>query len=193
MDVCDFFTIDFDVAGRPLAEAVPIATTLRDWLVEVGLTGFPKTSGQSGLHVLVPIGEGQSFDTAVGLADLFGNLLARAYPEIATVERMRDKRDGKMYIDTKQTGASRTIVCPYSVRATPTASVSMPIPWDAVTRDLDPRAFTLRNVPAHVKAHGDAMAAFATTHVDMSLVLPRIEALVREVRPTRPPLTPPRM
>jgi bifunctional non-homologous end joining protein LigD len=112
------------------------------------------------------------------LGELFGNLLVRAHPDVATMERTKDKRGTKVYVDTGQTGPTRTIVCPYSVRATPLATVSMPLPWKDVVPDLDPRAFTIRTVPDYVRVHGDSMAAMPSVKVDLVETMRRIEHLV---------------
>ena len=76
---CDFITFDFDIGSSPMAHAVLLALSLREILTEIGLVGYPKTSGQSGLHVLVPMGEGVTFVTARALVDLLGRLLERRH------------------------------------------------------------------------------------------------------------------
>ena len=70
---CDYVALDFDVKLSTLANAVTLARTLRDILDATGLVGFPKTSGQTGLHVLVPLGKGHGYDTARALVELLGN------------------------------------------------------------------------------------------------------------------------
>jgi bifunctional non-homologous end joining protein LigD len=158
IDECDFFTIDLDVSAGTFAQAITLARTLRGLLDGIGLPGFPKTSGQTGLHVFVPLGPGISFETARTLADLLGHLLVQRHPDIATMERMKKSRGPRVYVDTGQTGASRTIVAPYSPRAWRSATVSTPLDWDEVNDELDPARFTLRTVPARVAERGDLMA-----------------------------------
>lgn len=154
----DFFTLDFDVKQSTLRHAVTLARTLRELLAAIGLVGYPKTSGQSGLHVLVPLGAGHGFDTARGLADVLGRALVDRHPDIATVDRVVGRRGTKVYVDTGQTGPTRAIVAPYSVRAVAGATVSTPLAWDEVTPDLDPRAFTIKTVPARLAKTGDLLA-----------------------------------
>ena len=67
LELCEFLTIDFDLGGQPLHQGVKLALSLRELLAELGLVGYPKTSGQSGLHVFIPLGPGVSFDTAKAL------------------------------------------------------------------------------------------------------------------------------
>lgn len=174
----NFFTIDFDVKQSKLEHAITLATTLKELLDAIGLPSFPKTSGQSGLHVLVPLGAGQNFDTARGLADLLGKLLVERHGEIATMERVVSKRGPKVYVDTGQTGSTRAIVAPYSVRAVPGATVSTPLMWDEVTRDLDPRQLTMKTVPKRVAKHGDPMVGLTTETPNVAAAVAALSELV---------------
>lgn len=175
----EFFTIDFDIKQSTLANAVTLATTLKELLDTIGLRGFPKTSGQTGLHVLVPLGKGQTFDTARALADLLGQLLVARHPKIATMERVVSKRGPKVYVDTGQTGATRAIVAPYSVRATKDARVSTPLSWDEVEPDLDPGAFTIRTVPARIASIGDPMRPMLDEQPDVARAVAELAEIVR--------------
>lgn len=172
---CDFATLDFDVKALSLRAGVKLARALKELLDAMGLPGFVKTSGQSGLHVFIPIGSA-SHETARALADLLGRLLVQRSPEIATMERVVQKRGPKVYIDTGQTGPGRTIAAPYSVRAVAGATVSTPLEWSEVTPDLDPRAFTLKTVPDRIRRMGDPMAELLTAHVDVAAAVARLEA-----------------
>ena len=88
--------------------------------------------------------------------------VAKVLPEVATVERMKDKRGGKLYVDYGQNGEGRTIVAPYTIRARDGAVVSTPIRWDEVTEQLDPTRFTIRTVLARIEKHGDLYAGVLT-------------------------------
>ncbi len=178
VEQADFLTIDFDVKQSELRHAVTLAKTLRELLDACGLPGFPKTSGQSGLHVLVPLGRGQTFDTARGLADVLGTLLVERHPKIATMERVIARRGPKVYVDTGQTGATRAIVAPYSVRAVAGATVSTPLEWDEVDAKLDPRAFTMKTVPKRVAKRGDSMAGLLAAEPDVARAVAALDAAV---------------
>ena len=173
-----FFTVDFDVKQSSLAHAVTLARRLHEHLDAIGLSSFPKTSGQSGLHVLVPLGEGQSFTTARALADLLGKLLVEEFPDLATMERVVARRGPRVYVDTGQTGQTRAIVSPYSVRAVPGATVSTPLAWDEVEHSLDPRAFTMKTVPLRVAKLGDPMRMLLETRPDVPRAVERLSELV---------------
>ncbi len=171
---CDYFVVDFDLGPRPLSDAITLTLSLRELLDEIGLEGFPKTSGQSGLHVLVPLGRGVSFDAAKTMVELVGRLLQMRHPDVATMERRVSARGDRLLIDAGQTGRSRTIVAPYSVRAHPGATVSVPLRWEEVHRALDPREFSMFVVPTRVAERGDPLAGFFD-------VAPNVASVVAEL------------
>ena len=162
----DFLTLDFDLGGSPLEYAITLARSLRDLLGEIGLPGFPKTSGQTGLHVLVPTCRAP-FATTKLLAELLGRILHARHADISTMERMREHRPQGVYIDTGQTGRSRAIVAPYSVRAHPRATVSTPLSWDEVGFNLEPGRHHMFSVPERLQRYGDPMADLLPAKVDI--------------------------
>jgi bifunctional non-homologous end joining protein LigD len=175
---CDFLTVDFDLGGGTFANAITLARTLLSLLERLGLASYPKTSGQTGLHVLVPLGPGVNFDAACALADLLGKLVAAQHPDIATTERRKEKRGPRVYIDTGQTGTTRAIVAPYSVRAHPDARVSTPLTWDEVGFALDPSRFTMLSVPERARSIADPMAGFFEHTPDFNRALAQLGALL---------------
>jgi bifunctional non-homologous end joining protein LigD len=178
---CDFLTIDFDIGDHPFERAVVLALTLREILDEVGLPGYPKTSGQKGLHVLIPLGPGVPFEAAKLLNELFGRLVVARHPKLCTMERRVEKRGGKALVDIGQTGPSRTIVAPYSVRAWPGATVSTPLYWEEVHVALDPRRFTLVTVPARLAESGDPFLGLLDEHPDVGAAVVKLEAMARKL------------
>jgi bifunctional non-homologous end joining protein LigD len=178
-DACDFLTIDFDIGEHPFERAVVLGLTLREILDECGLAGYPKTSGQKGLHVLVPLGPGVGFDAAKLLCELFGQLVVARHPALATLERRVEKRAGKALVDIGQTGPSRTIVAPYSVRAWQGATVSTPLYWEEVHVALDPKRFTLITVPTRLAESGDPFAGLLDERPDIGAAVAKLEALHR--------------
>ncbi|MBK7584586.1 MAG: DNA ligase D [Myxococcales bacterium] len=174
LDCGDFFTIDFDIGDGSFRDAIVLMLALEQLLSEAGLRGFPKTSGQTGLHVLVPVGPHVPFAVTKGLAELFGRLLEAAHPKLATTERRVDKRGPRVFIDIGQTGRSRAIVAPYSVRAVPGATVSTPLSWEEVNLALDPRRFDIVTVPARLAERGDPLAELSSERPDVGLALERL-------------------
>ena len=178
LDHCDFITIDFDLGDNPFQEAVRLALCLQELLDDLGLLGFPKTSGQTGLHVLVPLGPGISFKVAKTLVELIGRLVQAQFGETATMERRVAERGGRVYIDIGQTGRSRTIVAPYSVRAYPGARVSTPLSWEEVHLALRPEVFTLSTVPERV-VHCNPYAGLLEQRPDVGTLLTKLERWLR--------------
>jgi len=185
LDQCDFLTIDFDLGGGTFEHALILARELHSLLEELQLASFPKTSGQTGLHVLVPLG-GVPFEAATSLATLLGRLLHERHPTISTIERMRARRPRAVYIDTGQTGRSRAIVSPYSVRAVAGATVSTPLRWDEVGAALVPARFDIRTVRERMLDHPDPMRELLTCRPDVPGALQRLEALIAKPRPRKP-------
>jgi bifunctional non-homologous end joining protein LigD len=182
IDMCDFITFDFDIGSSPIAHAVELALSLRRLLDDLGLVGYPKTSGQSGLHVLVPMGPGVTFATAKALVELIGRLLERLHFKIGTMERRIKERGQRVYIDTGQTGRSRTIVAPYSVRAHEGATVSTPLDWDEVNATLTPTRWSMLSVPARIQERDDPMHNLLVERPDVAKAVGKLEALVKAGR-----------
>jgi len=178
LESCDFCTIDFDVQRSTLQNGVKLALELRALLDRIGLRGYPKTSGQRGLHVLVPLGPGVSFETAQALNVLLGRLIAAPHPDIATLERVVERRGARVLVDIGQTGRRRTIVAPYSVRAFPGATVSTPLSWDEVNDDLDPSKLTLRTVPDRLAQVGDLARGVLDDRPDVPAAVRALEKLI---------------
>lgn len=179
LGTCDFLTIDFDLGERSFADAVRLGLSLREVLDDVGLSGYAKTSGQRGLHVLVPLGGGIPFDAAKLLVELLGRIVTSRHAQLATMERKLDKRGDRVYVDTGQTGASRTIVAPYSVRAQPGATVSTPLAWEELHAGLDPSRFTLVSVPLRAAEIDDPWLDFDEAKPDVARALAALERWVK--------------
>jgi bifunctional non-homologous end joining protein LigD len=154
----DYVVLDLDPGDGTWAHLVEVAAAVRALLEALELASFVKTSGKRGLHVVVPIQTGPTHDQATGFAEQVARAIAKVLPGIATVERMKEKRGGKLYVDYGQNGEGRTIVSPYTIRARDGAVVSTPISWSEVTERLDPTEFTIRTVLGRVDKHGDLFA-----------------------------------
>ncbi|HKY40539.1 MAG TPA: DNA ligase D [Polyangiaceae bacterium] len=179
LGTCDFLTIDFDLGDRSFVDAVRLGLTLKEVLDDVGLLGYPKTSGRRGLHVLAPLGAGIPFEAAKLLVELLGRIVTARHPQIATMERKVDKRGDRVYVDTGQTGTSRTIVAPYSVRAHPGATVSTPLAWEELHAGLDPSRFTIVSVPVRAAEIDDPLQGFNEAKPDVPSALAALERWVK--------------
>ncbi len=143
----DFVLFDLDPGGAALADAVVVAKQLHELLGQQGQKALVKTSGKSGLHVLVPWQREGDFDEARQWALDIARQAGDKLPHLATVEIRKAKRAGRVYIDVLQNARGHHAVPPYVVRAVQNASVSMPLQWRDLSPDLDPTRFTVRTVP----------------------------------------------
>ncbi len=134
---------------------VRIANALRGMLEELSIESVPKTSGKRGLHVLVPLARGHTYEDALNFAIAVTATLERGLPSLATTERALSKRRGRLYLDAMQNGRGKTVVAPYSLRAVEGATFSAPLQWSEVTESLDPKAFNLRTAAERLDQVGD--------------------------------------
>jgi bifunctional non-homologous end joining protein LigD len=171
----DWLILDLDPKGAPFTDVVHVALALRRILDDLRVPVSVKTSGATGLHLLVPLGARYSWEETRTFARLLATLGVEAEPGIATIARQIHAREGKVYVDWLQNVRGQTIVAPFSVRPLPGATVSCPLRWDEVTVDLDPRAFTIGTVPARVAELGDSMAPVLRGAVDIAQALARLE------------------
>src|SRR5665648_174078 len=138
----------FDVDPEPpasLGDAAEVALLLRDKLCDLGLTPFVKTSGKKGLHVIVSILPENSFESARAFVHRIGIELAKE-SDIVVSEFKDTKKPGKVFVDYLQNSPMRTMVVPYSLRPTLTASVSTPLEWSEVTENLNPADYNIFSV-----------------------------------------------
>ncbi len=166
LDVPEFLFFDLDPHdGCTLGTLAKTALALRATLAEIGLEALVKTSGGSGLHVVIPLVPEYSYEICKGFAELAARRLNAGLPKTTTLERSPAKRPlGTVYLDYVQVGRGKTLVAPYSVRARAGAPVSMPLAWDEVEAMSRKRAketegefarFTLKNAAARLAERGD--------------------------------------
>jgi bifunctional non-homologous end joining protein LigD len=171
----DWCILDLDPKQAPFAHVVRIARAIRELSQDIGLPSFIKTSGATGLHVLLPLGAQMTFEQAKQLGELLARVIAAELPEIATIVRNPAARGGKVYVDFLQNGHGKTIAGPFSARPVPGATCSAPLLWDEVDDSLDPKAFTLRTLPARMQALGtDPLRPVLELAPDLPSVLARL-------------------
>jgi DNA ligase D len=154
----DQLRIDLDPQpGTAYADAAAVAPHLRELLGELGLTGYPKTSGGRGVHVFVPLAPRWSFQQARRATIAIGRELERRLPDQVTTRWWKEERGAKIFVDYNQMARDRTIASAYSVRANPRATVSTPLEWDEVAQ-VQPDDFDVLSVPARLAERGDLFA-----------------------------------
>jgi bifunctional non-homologous end joining protein LigD len=171
----DWCILDLDPKGAPFAHVVQVARAIHKLSAEIGMPHYAKTSGSTGLHVLIPLGARYTHEQSRSLAELLANCIVRELPEIATVARQIDAREGKVYIDYLQNGHGRLLVAPFSARPVAEATVSMPLKWSQVTARLDMQRYTLTSVPALLaRQAGDPLGAVLDEAADLPDILARL-------------------
>jgi Predicted eukaryotic-type DNA primase len=171
----DYAIIDLDPGPRArFARVVEVAHVVKDVLDELGLHAVPKTSGASGVHIVLPLGPGVPNDGARIVAELVARKVAESQPKIATVERwVKARPSGTVYVDFLQNIRGKTVAGVYSVRAQPVPSVSTPLEWNELVEDLDPASFTIDTLPQRVSAVGDLWAKGMKTPNSLDGILGR--------------------
>src|SRR5205823_10807125 len=154
LDHPDELRVDLDpVPGVPFRQILDVALVARDVLADVGLTGWPKTSGSRGFHIYARIEPRWEFPEVRRAAVALAREIERRAPELATSRWWKEERHG-VFVDYNQNAKDRTVASAYSVRPTPDARVSAPLLWEEVP-DCDPSALTLKTVPARFAKMGD--------------------------------------
>ncbi|MBI2544356.1 MAG: hypothetical protein HYW16_03930 [Candidatus Rokubacteria bacterium] len=175
LDRPDWLILDLDPKGAPFTDVVKVAQALHRILGELDLPNYVKTSGGTGLHVLVPLGARYTHEEARTFARLLALLGVEAAPEIATIARPVRAREGKVYVDFVQNGHGRTVVGPFSVRPLPGAPASCPLRWEEVTARLDPARFTIKTLPARFEKVPDPLAPVLAGTIDVAAAVALIE------------------
>jgi bifunctional non-homologous end joining protein LigD len=173
----DWCSIDLDPKDAPFASVVTVAQALRRLCDAIGLPAYVKTSGSSGLHVLVPLGGACTHEQARLLGELLARRIVKELPDIATITRVIAQRAGRVYLDYLQNGHGKLLVAPFCVRPLPGAPVSAPLRWSEVDDELDIRRFTIRNMLERMKRLGEDPCAGVLT--DVPDLLGALDALSR--------------
>ncbi len=150
----DWCILDLDPKGAPFTDVVKIARALHHLCVDIELEHFVKTSGSTGLHIMIPLGGHCTYEQSRTLAELLARVVVQQLPDIATVTRAVRKREGRVYVDYLQNGHGRLLVAPFSVRPLPGAPVSMPLTWSQVTARLDMSRFNIKSAPRLMARRG---------------------------------------
>lgn len=151
----DRWILDIDPSREEEPRLMEATALVGDLLHSLGLDAVPKTSGATGVQVVMPIERGPTFDDLRMFGKFVSEYLAVRNPKLFTVERFKKDRNSRIYLDYLQFYAGRTLAAPYSPRARPGAPVSTPLTWDEVRRDPSTSAFHLLNIDQRLLEHGD--------------------------------------
>ncbi|MFN2425355.1 MAG: non-homologous end-joining DNA ligase, partial [Candidatus Binatia bacterium] len=175
----DWCILDLDPKSAPFTDVVKVARAARKLCDEIALPSFVKTSGGSGIHVLIPLARLCTYEQCRQLGQLLAGVIVSRVPAIATVERTVAARGGRVYVDFLQNGMGKTLAAPLSARPVPGARVSMPLEWKEVTARLDASRFTIATALARMTRLGeDPFAAVLTTTPDLAAALAALHELL---------------
>ena len=164
----DWCIIDLDPTGQNTFEQViRVAQKTKEVLDELGVTGYPKTSGSTGIHIYIPMGAKYTYDECQAFGKLIATRVHMALPKFTSIERLTERRKGYIYVDYLQNRPKATLAAPYAVRPKPGATVSMPLFWEEVKKGLKMKQFTLKNAMARISAEGDIFKPVLGKGVDL--------------------------
>ena len=182
----DWCILDLDPKGAPFTNVVKVALACRALCDEIGLPTYVKTTGSSGLHVMIPLGRQVTFEQCRTLAGLLARAVATELPDIATIVRQVHKREGKVYLDYGQNGHGLLLVAPFSVRPVPGARVSMPLKWSEVTAKLSLDDYTIKTAPVRMKKlKTDPLRPVLDAVPDLAAALEALSERFARKKPTR--------
>jgi len=171
----DWCVIDLDPKEAPFSDVIRTALVLHRVCESVGLPNYVKTTGKTGLHILLPLGRQCTYEQSRMLGELLARCVLRELNDIATITRHVTKRGDKVYLDYLQNRHGQTIVAPFSVRPLPGATVSMPLVWDEVNDSLDSKAYTIRTALERMEKLGsDPVLPVLEEKPDLAQVLDQL-------------------
>lgn len=174
----DELRIDLDPQpGTGFTEARVVAVDiLKPLLDELGLAGYPKTSGGRGIHVFVPIAADWDFVQVRRAGIALARELARRAPDLVTTSWLKEERGTRIFIDYNQNARDRTFAAAYSVRPTPIATVSTPLTWTELAAAGTPDDYTMATVPDLIARRGDPMAGMDAVRQSIAGLLEMADA-----------------
>ncbi len=175
----DWCLIDLDPDDSNTFEQVmQVALKVKEILDAIGADAYCKTSGSTGLHILIPLGAKYSYEQSKQLAELVVTLVNHEFPEFTSIERKPAKRKGKIYLDYLQNRETQTVSAPYSLRPKPGIPVSTPLHWSELKKGLTSRTWTARNIFERLKVEGDLFKPVLGKGINLDKVVERLAGLI---------------
>ncbi|NQX39353.1 bifunctional non-homologous end joining protein LigD [Pedobacter steynii] len=165
--------LDLDPDKQPFDQTIEVAQVTKAILDDMGVPGYCKTSGSTGLHIYIPLGNKYTYDQSKEFAKIIVTLVNRELPKTTSIERVVADRKGKIYLDFLQNRTQATIAAPYSLRPKPGATVSMPLHWDEVKKGLQMKDFDIYNAFSRASEMGDLFKPVLGKGIDLAAVIKR--------------------
>ena len=171
----DWCLIDLDPSDKQDFDVViKAAQATKQVLDGIGVTGYPKTSGSTGIHVYIPLGAKYNYDQCQMFARIIATQVTNMLPDITSIERLTKARKNKLYVDFLQNRPKATLAAPYSLRPKPGAPVSMPLYWEEVKKGLKITDFNISNAMDRIKSEGDIFKAVLGKGIDLKKILDKL-------------------
>ncbi|MFD2966568.1 DNA ligase D [Sphingobacterium bambusae] len=162
-----FGVLDLDPNGVDFKTVLAIANTAHDILEAANVRSYVKTSGSTGLHIYIYVGQQYTFDVVRDFIQMLAELVHEQHKKESSLERSPSKRKNKVYLDYMQNKRAQTVVAPYSVRPKPLATVSTPLDWSEVNDELTIQRFTMETLLERIAAQKDPWATIFDEPIDL--------------------------
>ncbi|HYY35902.1 MAG TPA: non-homologous end-joining DNA ligase [Candidatus Binatia bacterium] len=181
LDCPDQLIFDLDPPGKKFALVRFAAKVLREFFDELGLQSFAKTTGSRGLHVMVPLDRKQNFDTVREFAQDVARVLAHRHPSRLTVEPRKNKRRGRLFLDTARNSYAQHAVAPYAVRAIEGAPIATPLAWNEVSDSkLDAQRFNIKNIFQRLSRKADPWKNLHRSERSLKAARRRLDKIIKK-------------
>lgn len=177
VDFPDYMVIDLDPLECPFQYVIDCALMIHEILLSIDVPHYVKTSGATGLHLFIPVGTRYTFEQVRQFSLLICTLVNNRLPAITSLERVPQKRKGRVYLDYLQNSKGKTMAAPYSIRPKDGAPVSTPLLWGEINYQLTPDRFNIYSIFSRIKNYGDIWKPVIGKGIDMLTSLNRLAAL----------------
>jgi bifunctional non-homologous end joining protein LigD len=174
----DFMSLDLDPGGNPFGDVVKVARAVRDVIEAAGGRCLVKTSGKTGIHVIVPLRPCHDFAEVRAAAKTIARIVNRRLPKLTTRRPNAGRHSRKIYIDYVRNSIGQTLAAPYSLRAFPAATVSTPLAWRDLSTSLRPSRYRLRTIFRRLNREGDIWRSAFRHSVNLKRLASRLRSLV---------------
>lgn len=178
----DHLVMDLDPSkGNTFDDVVEAALGVKVVLDKLGIKGYCKTSGATGMHIYIPMGARYTYDELAPLGLKIMQVVRILLPDTTTLERSLAKRDPKkIYLDHLQNRKGQTLACAYSLRPKPGATVSTPLAWEEVVPGLDPKQFNIRTIHGRIAEKGDLFhGVLEAPKINLKKLIGELDALLK--------------
>lgn len=152
------WVLDIDPSEEDEPRLMEAIAIIGDTLHSLGIQSIPKTSGATGVQIIIPIQRGYTFEQLRRIGRFLGEYLTEKHADLFTIERLIKNRGNKIYIDYIQHAAGKSLSAPYTPRGRKGATVSTPLTWEEVKQNVDPKLFNLMTIENRLLKHGDLIA-----------------------------------